>query len=137
MVFQALTLFLKIISRSGLNLISSGLSSGTAKVNSLQKRFLPERIVKIWNKLPFEVKSSSSVQDFKVKLEGFKKANIDDIGFENDAYFWRVSNTVLSKIEHSNYLENKYKHNDYLSTNPYAAKKLFINMKGYVSVSKS
>ena len=44
------------ISRSGLNLISSGVNNGTTQVKSLQKRFLPERVVMIWNKLPFEVK---------------------------------------------------------------------------------
>ena len=115
-------------------MISSGVDNGTIKVRSLQKRFLPERVVMIWNKLPFEVKSSNSVKDFKINLECFKKANIADVGSENDAYFWKVSSTVISKIENSHYLENKVKHNEFLSNNPYAAKKLFINMKGYVKV---
>ena len=115
-------------------ILQYGVNNGTTKVKSLQKRFLPERVVMIWNKLPLEVKSSSSVKDFKINLECFKKANIANVGSENDAYFWKVSSTVISKIENSHYLENKVKHNEFLSNNPYAAKKLFINMKGYVQV---
>ena len=76
----------------------------------------------IWNNLPYEVKSSHSVKDFKINLEGYKRANIDDIGSENEAYFWRVSSTVLSKIENKHYLDNKQKQNEYLSSNPFAAK---------------
>ena len=119
------------ISRSGLNLVSKSVSNGTKKVKSLRRNFLTERIIKIWKKLPFCVKSSSSVNDFKTNLEGFKRDNMEDIGSENEAYFWRVSNIVLSKIEGAGYLENKRKHNEYLRSNPFAAKKLFINMKNY------
>ena len=107
------------------------MSNGTNKVKSLRRNFLTERVIKIWNKLPFCVKSSSSVNDFKTNLEGFKRDNMEDIGSENEAYFWRVSSIVLSKIEGAGYLENKRKHNKYLSSNPFAAKKLFINMKNY------
>ena len=71
------------------------------------------------------------MNDFKTNLEGFKRDNMEDIGSENEAYFWRVSRIVLSKIEGAGYLENKRKHNEYLSSNPFAAKKLFINMKNY------
>ena len=48
----------------------------------------------IWNNLPYEVKSSNSVNDFKINLESFKRANVDDVGSENVAYFWRVSSAV-------------------------------------------
>ena len=119
------------ISRSGSNLVSKSVSNGTNKVKSLRRNFLTERIIKIWNKLPFIVKSSSSVKDFKINLERFKKDNMEDIGSENEACFWRVSNVVLSKIEGVGYLENKRKHNEYLVSHPYVAKKLFINMKNY------
>ena len=57
------------ISRSGLNLFSKSGSCGSNKVKSLRRNFLTERIIKIWNKLPFCVKSSSSVNDFKANLE--------------------------------------------------------------------
>ena len=56
---------------------------------------------------------------------------MEDIGFENEAYFWRVSSIVLSKIEGAGYIENKRKHNEYLSSHLFVAKKLFINMKYY------
>ena len=55
--------------------------------NALHRRFITQRIVMIWNNLPYEVKSSYSVKDFKINHEGYKRANIDDIGSENDAYF--------------------------------------------------
>ena len=88
----------------------------------------------IWNNLPHEVKSSNSVNDFEINLESFKRANIDDVGSENVAYFWNVASAVLSKIENKHYLENKEKLNEYLSANSFATKKLFINMKGYTSL---
>ena len=56
------------------------------------------------------------------------------IGSDTDAYFWRVSSIVLSKIEGVGYFENKRKHNEYLSNHPFVAKKLFINMKNYIMV---
>ena len=71
------------------------------------------------------------MNDVITNLEGFKRDNIEDIGSETKAYFWRVSSIVLSKIEGAGYLESKRKHNEYLSSNPFAAKKLFINMKNY------
>ena len=50
-------------------------------------------------------------------LKGSKETIImEDIGSENEAYFWRVSSTVLSKVEGAGYLENKRKHNEYLSS---------------------
>ena len=119
------------ISRSGLNLVARSIKNGTAKVKSLQRNFLPERIIKVWNKLPYDVRSSTTVKDFKVNLEKFKQEFIEDVGSENDGYFWRVSTIVLSKIESDGYLENKRKHNDYLKNNPFVAKKLFINIKNY------
>ena len=53
-----------------------------------------------------------------------------DIGFENEAYFWRVSSIALSKIEGVDYFENKRKYNEFLSSNshPFLAKKTFINI---------
>ena len=87
----------------------------------------------IWNMLPVEVKSSMSVNDFKINLEHFKKTNMENVGCESSAYYWNVSKTVLSKIEGKSYLANKTRHNEYLSTNPIAARKLCINMRGFSS----
>ena len=58
---------------------------------------------------------------------------MENVGRESNAYFWKVSETVLSKIEGKSYLDNKTRHNEYLSTNPFAARKLFINMRGFNS----
>ena len=88
-------------------------SGGTNKVKSSQRNFLTERVIKIWNKLPFCEKSPSSVNDFKTNLDGFKRDNMEDIGYENKTYFWRVSSIVLSKIEGAGYFKNMRKHNDF------------------------
>ena len=112
------------VSRSGMNLVSnSRCSKGNTKTRNLQKSFLPERVIPFWNKLPSGVKSSSSVLDFKIKLEDFKKHNIANTG-----QFWEVSTEVLCRIEGNNYIENKEKHNQYLWFNPHVAKKKFINL---------
>ena len=47
----------------------------------------------IWNMLPFEVKSSLTIKDFKINLEHFKKTNMENVGRESNAYFWKVSET--------------------------------------------
>ena len=138
-VFKALNGFSSLgsifnISRSGLKLISGEVKrTSSAKVKTLHKHFLTERVVMVWNMLPFEVKSSLTVKDFKINLEHFKKTNMENVGVESNAYFWKVSETVLSKIEGKSYLDNKTRHNEYLSTNPFAARKLFINMRGFNS----
>ena len=74
--------------------------------------------------LPVSVKNTDSVLSFKIKLEKYKEENI----FESSGNYWEVSNEVLTRIENSNYLENKDKHNKYLWFNPHVAKKRFINM---------
>ena len=68
-----------------------------------------------------------SVTSFKVKLEVFKKDTIFKSNV-NDFNFWNVSTEVISRIEGSNYVENKIKHNEYLWFNPHVAKKRFINL---------
>ncbi len=112
--------------RSGLNLVSK-IRKQSCKVSSLKRHFLSERVISIWNKLPIEVKMAENVNDFKIRLEKFKRNYCDlhvDCG-----NFWEVSDIVLSKIEGPSYVSNKTKHNEYLKKNPYAAKKLFINVK--------
>ena len=112
--------------RAGINLVSK-IQKQSSKVSSLKRAFFPERVISIWNKLPIEVKIAESVNDFKIRLEKFKRKNYDlliDCG-----NFWEISDIVLSKIEGPGYINNKTKHNEYLKKNPYAAKKLFINLK--------
>ena len=114
------------VSRSGVNLVAN--SRGSSKVQNLQRSFLPERVIPVWNKLPSNVKNSDSITSFKVRLEEFKKANISSNINSVSGNFWEVSYEVLSRIEGPSYLANKEKHNKYLSSNPHVAKKRFINM---------
>ena len=114
--------------RSGMNLVSnSRCNNGSSKVKHLQRSFLPERVIPYWNKLPSGVKNCESVLSFKIQLEEFKKRCLAN-SMSNDSYFWEISDIVLSKIEGSNYIINKVKHNEYLWFNPHVAKKRFINL---------
>ena len=74
-----------------------------------------------------EVKTADSVLNFKVKLEEFKQKCISN-SVRNYCYFWEVSDEVLSKIEGTNYIENKDKHIQFLMLNPHVAKKQFVNL---------
>ena len=70
-------------------------------------------------------KLSDSVNSFKVNLQQFKEDNFEK-GYVGN--FWDVSDEVLTRIEGPGYLNNKRKHNEYLSQNPFVAKKKFINL---------
>ena len=109
--------------RSGSNLVCKLAKSKTTKFESIKRNFINERVKLFWNKLPSEVKNSSSLNDFKNGLEKFKNNSLCASG-----NFWELSNEVLNRIESSNYLENKLKHNEYLKENPFVAKKKFINI---------
>ena len=114
------------VSRSGLKLISNiRVSKGSSKVQNLSRGFLTNRVINFWNKLPNNVKMSSSVDNFKINLEEFKVANLQIKSGEN---FWDVSDEVLSRIEGNSYLERKVKHNKFLKDNPFVAKKQFVNL---------
>ena len=80
-----------------------------------------------WNKLPIEVKVSSSLNVFKSNLELFKRKTIA-LGGCYSGNFWEISDEVLNRIEGVNYLENKMRHNRFLKDNPCVAKKRFINI---------
>ena len=119
-------------SRSGKNLVASSRNNnGSSKVRNLRSSFLPERVISYWNKLPSGVKNSDSVLHFKMNLDEFKNKYLSNpLSYSNDDsdHFWDISRDVLSRIEGSNYLENKEKHNEYLWFNPHVAKKRFINL---------
>ena len=117
------------VSQSSLNLVNRSLHSGNNKVDKLYNRFLPQRVNAYWNKIPKDVRASDDVLDFKIKLENFKKSTKNSNLLGPNNYFWEVSDMVLDKIESGNYLSNKGKFNDFLQSNPYFAKKNFINMK--------
>ena len=105
------------LSRSGLNIISKG--SGF----NFRKKFLPERVRNFWNVLPTQVKSSPSVDSFKIRLQDFK----DSSSNRNESNFWEVSDILLDKIEKGS-IESREKQTAYLKENPYVARKLGINI---------
>ncbi|KAL5265305.1 hypothetical protein ACHWQZ_G006143 [Mnemiopsis leidyi] len=116
------------MSRSGLNLVSSNRCCKSAtKVRNVQSSFLPERVIPFWNKLPSEVKNSTSVLNFKIGLESFKKERISK-NEVNVLHYWNVSSEVVGRIEGPNYVINKEKHNEYLLSHPFVAKNRFINL---------
>ena len=115
-------------SRSGSNLLSTMNSySGSAHFRRIKRNFINERIVSYWNRLPSNIKNSESTQGFKVNLERFKVACLNE-NIEFNGQFWELSNEVLRRIEGPSYLENKLAHNEYLQLNPFVAKKKFINL---------
>jgi len=114
-------------SRSGLNVLCKPGKSKDSKINRIRRNFLNDRVMLIWNKLPIEVKISSSLNVFKSNLEVFKcKTKASGICCVGN--FWEISDEVLNRIEGVNYLENKLKHNIYLKDNPIVAQKRFINI---------
>ena len=93
---------------------------------SIQKSFLPERVIPYWNKLPLHVKNSVTVLSFKIKLEGFKKDMISK-SITNDCFIWNVSNEELKEPVMS-VIKKNITITDYLWFHPYVAKKRFINL---------
>ena len=112
------------MSRSGDKIISMPSKNKDKLVCKIADSFISERVISFWNKLPKYVKFSESVNDFKVKLEGFK-CGCSEIDTGN---FWEVSDIVLSKIEGNSYLENKEKQVNFLRQNPSVAKRQGINL---------
>ena len=60
-------------------------------------------------------------------MENFKN-DIICSGVSGQGHYWELSNEVLDRIESDNYMLNKEKHNVYLKSNPFVAKKKFINI---------
>ena len=89
----------------------------------LRESLLSERIREYWNKLPNSVKLSGDVNSFMKNLCDFRKNSFDIPG-----NFWEISERVIDKIEGPCYLSNKATHNNYLTENPWVAKKRNINL---------
>ena len=117
-------------SRHRSNIISCLNTSTTIPngVKKLHRRFLTERIREIWNKLPSFVHDSDSIISFKCNLENFKSACLRE-GLCSGAYYWNVSNEVLSRIETPAYLISRSKQVEFLRANPFLAKKRYFNLR--------
>ena len=84
--------------------------------------FFSRRVVRYWNKLPYKVQSSPSVNSFKSRLQQFK---VDK--FEATGNYWSLSEVILSKIKVTD--SNRTDHIGYLMEHPYVAKSKWINLK--------
>ena len=114
-------------SRSGMNLVCKPRVSKDANVKRISRNFINERVIKYWNNLPLEARNAETVNEFKIKLENYKKQCLKS-SISDCNHFWDVSKEVLGRIENENYLENKLEHNIFLKENPIVAKKKFINI---------
>ena len=56
-------------SRSGLNILCKQGKCKDSKINRVRRKFLNDRVTLIWNKLPTEVKISSSLDVSKFQIQ--------------------------------------------------------------------
>ena len=83
--------FFNVSSRTG-NLLSRPISqTKTTK----QLDFFSNRVIKYWNKLPNDVKSSTSVNSFKNKLDKFRKLGKSQ---NLQGHFWELSDEIFNRI---------------------------------------
>ena len=80
------------VSRRNLNIISR---PGDQRKH--KHWFLCRRVIPYWNKLPFHVKSANTVNQFKNKLDSYRKFHLNEPG-----QFWELSNQIFSKIGNNN-----------------------------------
>ena len=107
------------VSRNGYNILYP-----VGKRSTQQADFINTRVIEYWNKLPHDVKDSSSVVEFKSRLEAFKissKASGNPI-----ANYWTLSDTLLDKI--NDY--SRESHIAFLVENPEIAKYKKTNLYG-------
>ena len=101
------------MSRSGSNIVKTNKNA----------QFLPNRVANYWNKLPYDVKCSSSVDNFKVNLEKYKLRYMKE--GVTQGHYWELSSMLLSKINN----ESHDSYVNYMSSNPIIAKIKKINLK--------
>lgn len=105
------------ISRNGNNILHP-----VGKRSTQQNDFLNTRVIEYWNKLHIDVKNSTSVPEFKSRLESFKKSNkASGTGVTN---YWTLSDTLLDKINDF----NRDAHIAFLDENPEIANYKKINL---------
>ena len=113
------------LGRSGRNIVRKVTLSNNISIKSMVNAFMPNRVISYWNKLPSNVKNSTTVNNFKINLENYKMKHFN----YSTGYFWEVSTQVLKRIEGVNYFQNKLKQNEYLSFHPEVAKSKGINLR--------
>ena len=95
-------------SQSGRNLLSR-----PGDQNSKKYGFLSRRVIHYWNKLPSHVKNSETVNQFKNRLDTFRKNNLDLPG-----HFWEISNEIFTRINDT----NRDNYVNFMKNNPIVAR---------------
>jgi hypothetical protein len=96
------------ISHSGRNLVSR-----PGDQNSHKHSFFSRRVIFYWNKLPSFIKNAETVNQFKNRLDTFRKNNLNQPG-----QFWELSSEILSRINETN--RNEYV--NFMTNNPIIAR---------------
>ena len=80
------------------NLVCKPGNSKSSKVDRIKGNFISERLISIWNKLPIEVKTASSLTVFKSNLETYKSKS-RAIGISSSRFYWGISEKVLFELK--------------------------------------
>ena len=100
-------------SRSGDKLLSR-----PGDEHRVKHSFFARRVIKYWNKLPTNVKFSTSINSFKNNLSKFKLANLNQNG-----HHWELSSEIFNRISEN----NRENYVTFVSNNPLFAKRRNIN----------
>ena len=95
-------------SQSGRNLLSR-----PGDQNSKKYGFLTRRVIYYWNKLPSHVKNAETVNQFKNRLDAFRKNNLDLPG-----HFWEISNEIFNRIND----DTRESYINFMKNNPIVAR---------------
>ena len=100
-------------SRSGEKLLSR-----PGDEHRIKHSFFARRVIKYWNKLPSQVKSSKSIDSFKNNLLTYKRDN-----FQKNGHYWELSQEIFNRISDS----NREEYVKFVCNNPVFAKRRNIN----------
>ena len=81
--------------------------------------FFSMRVLPYWNKLPMHVRTSETVEGFKINLENFKVKNISTPG-----HYWGLSQEIFSRISDS----GRENYTNFMLDNPEVAKRKKVNI---------
>ena len=95
---------------SGRNL---NLISRPGDQNTYKHGFFSRRVINYWNKLPVFIKSAENVNQFKNRLDNFKRKNQNTTG-----HFWELSADIFSRINDT----NRQNYVQFMQNNPRAAR---------------
>ena len=101
------------VSKRRLNIISR---PGDQK--KYKYEFLCRRVISYWNKLPIDVKAAETINQFKNRLDNFRKNNLDTQG-----HFWELSNEIYSRLT-----SNRENYVQFMTDNPIFCKIRNINI---------